>query len=125
MKKNSEYIRARRYFPENGKGLADTDLKPEYLSPMLFQPNKKYHLTVIKYNDILLMRVKYENHIRYFFFSTENFPPVNDGRIGLRQMSTRKSLYGNFKVYTADNEWDFFSKGHLFKKHDWKNSIII
>ncbi|MBP1664942.1 MAG: type 3a cellulose-binding domain protein [Bacteroidetes bacterium] len=101
--KNIEYIRGRRYLPENKNGLADTDLQPEYLSPMVFQPNKKYRITFIKYNDIVLMKVNNENHNRYFFFSTENFPPVNNGRIGLRQMSTRKSLYGNFKVYATDN----------------------
>lgn len=100
IKKNDEYIRARRYLPENNNGLADTDLQPEYLSPMLFQPNKKYHLTFIKYDEILFMKVEFENKNRYFFFSAENFPPINEGRIGLRQMSTRKSMYGNFKVYS-------------------------
>ncbi|WP_321423883.1 rhamnogalacturonan lyase [uncultured Bacteroides sp.] len=95
---NPDYIRARRYMPETGKGLAGTNLSPEYLCPQLFQTNIMHHITIIKNNKILMMRVTCNNKDRYFRFTTDGFPAIESGKIGLRQMCTRESLYSNFKV---------------------------
>ena len=101
--RNTDYIRARRYMPDAGKGLEDTDLAPEYLYPMLFEPDVEYKITVIKRGTELMLKTteKLSGTERYFFFSADDFPPITSGRIGLRQMSGREAMYSNIKVWTA------------------------
>ncbi|MCD8166527.1 MAG: rhamnogalacturonan lyase [Bacteroides sp.] len=97
---NPDYIRGRRYMPASKKGLANTELWPEYLSPLLFETGKTYHITIIKRQTEIIMKVEYRGKERYFYFSAEDFPPIESGRVGLRQMSGRKSHYTNLKIYT-------------------------
>jgi hypothetical protein len=95
----SEYIRARRYMPETGQGLKDTALSPEYENSGLFETGVKHHITVIKRGTKLYMQVSNPSQTRLFWFDASNFPPIESGRIGLRQMWTRASRYANFKIY--------------------------
>lgn len=95
-----DYIRARRYMPETGKGLEGTGLLPEYLDTKLFMPGKPYHISVILHGSDLYMEVTdgIEKHL--FFFDTSTHPPVKAGRVGLRQMWGHDSRYANFRIYT-------------------------
>lgn len=98
---NPHYIRGRRYMPEWGKGLEGTDLVPEYLNPMIFEPGVKYHFTFIKRDKELIFKVENpEGKEEFFYFSAEKFPAIEKGRIGLRQMSARKAMYDNIRIYT-------------------------
>ncbi len=100
---NPHYIRGRRYMPEWGKGLEGTDLIPEYLDPMVFESGVKYHFTFIKRDRELIFKVdKPDGESEYFYFSAEKFPAVEKGRVGLRQMSARKALYDNIRIYTEN-----------------------
>lgn len=97
--RGDEYIRARRYMPETGQHLKGTALQPEYFNSNLFKTDITYHLTIIKDNKLLLFNVKGDGREETFYFSADAFPPIESGRIGLRQMFTRNSRYANFKVY--------------------------
>lgn len=94
-----EYIRARRYMPRQNRGLAGTNLQPEYMNTGLFKIGVTYHLTFIKHNTNLYMNVKGGGQDKTFYFDASAFPRINEGRIGLRQMYTRNSRYANFRVY--------------------------
>ena len=94
-----EYIRARRYMPE-WKKLKGTNLMPEYFDSGLFKKDVRYHITCIKKGTDIYFNVQGDNRNETFYFSGEGFPPIEKGRIGLRQMFTRHSKYENFKVYT-------------------------
>lgn len=98
--RNTDYIRGRRYMPDNKKGLRDTELTPEYLFPLLFKPMETYRMTFIKRGTEIIMKVSGDGNDRYFYFSAEDYPPIESGRVGLRQMSGRKSVYSNVKIST-------------------------
>lgn len=95
-----DYIRARRYIPETDKGLAQTDLLPDNFNTGFFDKGVKHHITVIKKDDDLYMKVSNPNQEKVYHWKTNTAPPVKEGRIGLRQMLTRRSIYKNFKVYS-------------------------
>jgi len=94
-----DYIRARRYLPERGKGLSGTDLKPDYLRTGLFKTNEKYHITIIRKGDDIFMKTQNADKEYLCHWKTNEFPPLNSGRIGLRLMGSRVSEFGNFKVF--------------------------
>ncbi len=98
-KDEPEYIRARRYMPETGKGLEGTALTPEFENNGLFKTGVKHHIVVIRRDDKLYMQVSNANQTRLFWFDTSKFPPIQSGRVGLRQMWTRASRYKNFKIF--------------------------
>ncbi len=101
VNRNPDYIRGRRYMPDKKQGLTATELWPEYCSPLLFETGKTYHLTIVKRDREIIMKVENEGKEHFFYFSANEFPPVEAGRIGLRQMSGRKAHYTNLKIYTA------------------------
>lgn len=94
-----DYVRARRYIPETGKGLQDTALMPEYINVNLFQPNVKHHLTIIKRGDTIYMNVQNSSAQRLFFFKTKDMSQTLSGRVGFRQMWGRNSCYADVKIY--------------------------
>lgn len=99
---NPDYIRGRRYMPEWGQGLSGTDLTPEYLSPVKFLTGETYHITVLKVGKEVMMEVVGpQAETYYYYFSAEKFPPVTSGRVGLRQMSGRKAVYSDIRIYTS------------------------
>ena len=97
------YIRGRRYVPDS-KGLKGTDLKPDYYPEGLFATGIKHHITVIKRDRDLLMRVENPNQVAYFQLANRTLPIVTEGRIGLRHMFTRSARYQNFRVSTPRSE---------------------
>lgn len=97
--KNREYIRARRYIPNNADGLLNTDLEPECFVDNLFKTNIKYHITIIKHDEYLIMNVSENTNESYYMFSLKDIREVDHGRIGLRLMSSRKSFFKDFRVF--------------------------
>lgn len=94
-----DYIRARRYMPESGKGLKGTDLAPDYFDSGLFQPGVKNQITVIKYGDDLYMEITGPNKKMLCHWKNTSLPPIEKGRIGLRHMASRNARYKNFRVF--------------------------
>ncbi len=94
----NDYIRARRYMPETGKGLLDTDLKPDYLRTGLFKTGVPHRITVIKKDDDLFMHVRNDEQELLCRWKVDAFPPITEGRIGLRHMYTRSARYRDFRV---------------------------
>ncbi|MFM2292343.1 MAG: hypothetical protein RIS29_2156 [Bacteroidota bacterium] len=99
-----DYIRARCYLPERGKGLAGTEIKPDYFRTGLFQKNTIYHLCIIRRGNNLLMQVKGDGKELYTRWNTADFPPLKSGRIGLRLMGSRVSEFRNFTVYKINEK---------------------
>ena len=94
----NDYIRARRYMPESGRGLDGTDLEPDYFQTGLFQPGITRRITVIKYGNDLYMEIIGPGKKKLCHWKNTSLPPVEKGRIGLRHMASRNALYKNFRV---------------------------
>ncbi len=94
----NDYIRARRYMPETGNGLAKTDLKPDYLRTGLFAKDVPYKVTVIKKDDDLFMFIRNSEQKHLCHWKTDALPPITEGRIGLRHMWTRAARYRDFRI---------------------------
>jgi hypothetical protein len=93
-----DYIRARRYMPESGKGLKGTDLAPDYFDSGLFQPGVKHQITVIKHGNDLYMEIIGPDKKMLCHWKNTSLPPIEKGRIGLRHMASRNARYKNFRV---------------------------
>jgi len=91
------YIRGRRYMPER-QGLKGTALNPDYFTPKLFATGVKHHITVIKKDRDLHMRVENPDQVVYCHMPNPDLPAITEGRIGLRHMFTRSARYANFRV---------------------------
>lgn len=97
---SEDYIRARRYLPELGKGLKGTELKPDYLRTGLFKTGIPHHITIIRRGEDIYMMIKNADKAQICRWKTSDFPALNSGRIGLRLMGSRVSEFGNFKVFS-------------------------
>jgi len=93
------YIRGRRYLPEQ-KGLKGTDLKPDYYPQGLFATGVKHHITVIKKDRDLFLRIENPEQVFYGHMTNPDLPIVTEGRVGLRHMFTRSACYKNFMIHT-------------------------
>lgn len=94
-----DYIRARRYMPETDRGLEGTDLQPDvYTGTGLFAIGVPHNITVIKSGDTLFMQIVGPDQKRLCHWDTSPFPPIEEGRIGLRHMCTRAARYKDFRV---------------------------
>lgn len=98
-KGREEYIRGRRYMPKQRTGLKGTEMTPVYHNTGLFRTGVRYHLTFIKVGKEIYFNVNGDGQNRTFYFNAEKYPPIDKGRIGLRQMFTKASIYENFKIY--------------------------
>ena len=95
---DEDYVRARRYPIKPGLKFNDIAILPDNFNTSLFKPGVKYHFTIIKKGHQLYMKVANDDISRLFFWDTSNFPPITEGRIGLRHMWTRCSRYSEFQV---------------------------
>ena len=93
-----DYIRARRYMPDTGKGLTGTGLKDEYARTGLLKTGVPYRITVIKKGQELFMHIQSDRREKLCHFLGDAFPPIDEGRIGLRHMYTRGARYRDFRV---------------------------
>ena len=94
------YIRARRYPKPDDKPFNSIVVKPSYDMQGLFETGKTYHITAIKTTRKLSFKMECEDRVEYFEWDISNIEPIISGRIGLRQMYTRSSIYKNFKIYS-------------------------
>ena len=94
----NDYIRARRYMPETGSGLANTNLKPDYSRTGLFAKDVPHKITVIKKDDDFFMFVRNSDKELLCHWKTDALPPIMEGRIGLRHMWTRAARYRDFRI---------------------------
>jgi hypothetical protein len=94
-----DYIRARRYMPETTSGLANTDLEPDYFETGLFKRGVPHKITVIKKGDDLFMYIRNREKEKLYHWKTDSFPPILEGRIGLRHMWTRAARYRDFHIW--------------------------
>jgi hypothetical protein len=101
--KTGGYIRARRYIPEKN-GIKGAELKPDYDPWTLFATGVKHHITVIKKDRDLFMRIENPDRVLHCHMQNPDLPAITEGRIGLRHMFTRSARYANFRISTADAE---------------------
>ena len=111
--KTTSYIRARRYPKNDPIGLkwGMTAITPDYDDEgAKMMPGKTYIIEVEKTSDIMVFRTfdKESNALlkeAVWNISSNNLHElmepkvIEKGRIGLRQMSTKKNIYSNFKVF--------------------------
>lgn len=90
-----DYIRARRYM---ANGLKGTELDNEYELTGFFAPGVPHKITIIKRDRDIYMHIQNEQKEMLCHFVNTKFPPINEGKIGLRHMYTRGARYKNFKV---------------------------
>ena len=104
LRQGFEYVRARRYMPLAGRRLDGTQLSGEYRDTGLFdKPGSWIRVTVIKTARDLLVRFVHPEETLVCRFKNEDKPPIEGGRIGLRLMPGRKSLFKNFRVSTSSD----------------------
>jgi len=97
-----EYIRARRYPVSDKLSFKDTEILPAITGEGLFITGIPYKITVIKTLDKLYFKVDGDGQSRLCSWDTTIFPPVTEGRIGIRHMFTRSAIYKDFKVYETN-----------------------
>jgi hypothetical protein len=93
-----DYIRMRRYMPALKKGLKGTEVPPSYERTGLFKQGVPHKIMIIKKGLTLQMKVKNSEKEMVFDWDYKDFPPVAEGRIGLRHMYTRGARYKDFRV---------------------------
>ncbi len=91
------YMRARRYIPETN-GLKGTELAPDYEPQGFFTRDVPHHITVIKKDRDLFMRVEDAERTGHFHFTNPRLPVITAGRVGLRHMFTRSARYRDFQI---------------------------
>ncbi|MDF9799336.1 hypothetical protein OKW21_004599 [Catalinimonas alkaloidigena] len=96
----NDYIRVRRYPATEKIKFADTEVPPAYFKTGLFKPGLTYHLSWLKTEDQLTLEVSGPEESIQYQWDLSDFPPISEGRIGLRHMFTRAARYSDFKVYT-------------------------
>ena len=84
--------------PGARKGLKGTDLEPDNFRTGLFKTGVPHRITVNKKGNDIYMHIKNDEKERLCHWKNESFPPINEGRIGLRHMYTRGARYRNFRV---------------------------
>lgn len=93
------YLRARRYMPE-AEGLKGTEMVPDYETEGFFAQGVPHHITVVKKDRELIIRVENPNKVGHFHFTNAQLPAITEGRVGLRHMFTRSARYANFQIST-------------------------
>jgi len=97
---DNDYIRVRRYPATEKIKFQDTEAPPTYYKTGLFKPGITYHLSWIKTADHLSLEINGPKENRKYQWDLSDYPPITEGRIGLRHMFTRSARYSNIKVYT-------------------------
>lgn len=128
----ADYIRIRRYMPDKKEGLENTAWLPDISKTGFFRPAVKHHIEVILKNNHLDLTVSalespttvhdntsnpndqegfntddVESEIKNirsktFHWRNNPHPSLNSGRIGIRLMGSRTSMFENFKVESPE-----------------------
>lgn len=96
----SEYVRLRRYQPE-AKGLEGTEVPPAFGRTDLFGKGTLHRMTFIKHGQEIFLRVRADQREGFYYWKNDHLPPVESGRVGLRQMAGKHGLYGNVRISTC------------------------
>ncbi len=96
----NDYLRVRKYPISEDISFDQMEVEPTFFNIELFKPFITYKVTVIKDETHLYMNVEGDGREECYTWSLEGKAPINYGRIGLRHMYTRASMYSDFKVYT-------------------------
>jgi hypothetical protein len=98
--KRSHYVAARRYPVKDEKSFMNgTMVQPNYENIDLFKADETYHITALKEGKQLTFTAERDGKTHTFEWDVSAFPPVTEGRIGLRHMWARSSRYQNFRVF--------------------------
>jgi len=98
--KRSHYVAARRYPARDEKDfMQGTMIQPVYENVDLFKEGETYHITAVKEGESLTFTAEREGKKHTFEWNASGYPPVTEGRIGLRHMWVRSSRYENFRVF--------------------------
>jgi hypothetical protein len=99
----SQYVSARRYPAKELKDFQlGTQILPVYENIDLVQPGMTYHITAVTEGSRLTFTAECAGKTHRFEWDCSSFPPVNEGRIGLRHMWARSSRYQNFRIFTKE-----------------------
>ncbi|MDR1763211.1 MAG: hypothetical protein LBR64_04560, partial [Dysgonamonadaceae bacterium] len=93
-----DYIRARLYRPESGKGLEGTEILPENLNTGLFLKDVRYHFTITRIGTEISLTIAGGGKTLKTGWKLPENRQLSSGRIGLRLMGGRISEFSNFKV---------------------------
>lgn len=96
---DNDYIRVRRYPATENIAFKDTEVPPAFEKTGLFLPGITYNMTWIKTSQQLFLQVIGDGKSKEYAWDLTAFPPITEGRIGLRHMFTRSAQYSDFKVY--------------------------
>ncbi|MEO7415131.1 MAG: DUF1961 domain-containing protein [Opitutaceae bacterium] len=96
---DADYIRARRY-PTKGNFQQDTLIEPSYGKVHLFATGETWHLVVEKIGRSITLTASHGSDAHTWKWEASTFPPLNEGRIGFRQMRGRESRYANIRIST-------------------------
>jgi hypothetical protein len=94
----ADYLKSRRYMPQVKDGFSNTGFGPKYTKTGFFKPGVPHHITYIKKGTDVYFHVENSEQKKLFYFDGAKFPKVAEGRIALRLMYTRRSLFKNFRV---------------------------
>jgi len=98
---SGDYIRVRKYPVKEGANFnKTTEIPPTIYGTGLFTPNISYHVTVIKSERYLYLSITNQDISKLYSWDLSVFPSVTEGRVGLRLMYGRSSLFKNIKIYT-------------------------
>ncbi|UXP32643.1 YesU family protein [Reichenbachiella agarivorans] len=96
----NDYIRVRKYPAQSKETFGETEVPPSFDKTELFLPGITYHMTWVKTDGKLFLKVEGDEKEKLYQWDLTGFEPVVEGRIGLRHMFTRSGRYKDFKVYT-------------------------
>jgi len=96
---DNDYIRARRY-PTKGKFQQDTLIEPSNGNVPPFATGETWHLVVDKIGQNITMTASHGTEMHTWRWGASSFPPLNEGRVGFRQMRGRESRYANIRIST-------------------------
>lgn len=95
-----EYIRARRYpAPVNVPFQKVTEIEGTHWGTGLFKLDVPYQLTVVSAGNVMTFDVCGDGRNEHFEWDVSKFPPLFEGRVGLRVMPCRISRVRDIKVY--------------------------
>ena len=96
---DNRYVRVRQYPLIQGQGFQSMQVNPSYDNVDAFQPGETWHMVFEKIGQSLSLTASHGEETHHWTWNLEGRPVLNHGRVGLRQMRHRSSLFANFKIF--------------------------